>query len=261
MSRLNFNNWVNDYTTFDNEVTNSLEELQQSYPYCQSIKILLSQAYQSTGKVEFEEQLKLTAAFASDRKHLHNILFTSNKVTDSTPQEVIEKSSSESNEVKELNPLQNQILSSAISSSVMLEVSDDLPDLDDLTSVQAKSSALDNHPIEEVQHTTFDSEESHSFSEWLHHFADPSEEEQSSEEMEIYLSNPQKSEFYSAAKMARLSVKEDNDLVTETLANIYASQGNLEKAIESFERLQLKYPEKSTYFAGRIKELQQNNNV
>ena len=56
--------------------------------------------------------------------------------------------------------------------------------------------------------------------------------------------------------MAKLSVKENDDLVTETLAKIYASQGNLEKAIKAYKKLSLKYPEKKFYFAGQIKSLE-----
>jgi tetratricopeptide (TPR) repeat protein len=46
-----------------------------------------------------------------------------------------------------------------------------------------------------------------------------------------------------------------DDLVTETLAMIYARQGYYRKAIQIFEKLSLKYPEKSTYFAGHIEKI------
>jgi tetratricopeptide (TPR) repeat protein len=68
---------------------------------------------------------------------------------------------------------------------------------------------------------------------------------------------PAKSEFYSPGNMARKSLVEHEDLISETLARIYAQQGNLRKAIETYERLKLKIPEKSTYFAALIKELEQ----
>ncbi|QYS86743.1 hypothetical protein JJC03_01460 [Flavobacterium oreochromis] len=52
-------------------------------------------------------------------------------------------------------------------------------------------------------------------------------------------------------------------LMTETLAKIYLEQKKYTKAIQAYEILILKYPEKSSLFADRIldiKDLQQNNN-
>ena len=58
------------------------------------------------------------------------------------------------------------------------------------------------------------------------------------------------------------SVKEDDELVTETLASIYFQQNNFDKALDAYKKLSLKYPEKSVYFAGRIEEIEllKNNN-
>ncbi len=58
------------------------------------------------------------------------------------------------------------------------------------------------------------------------------------------------------------SLTEDEELITETLANIYVQQKNYEKAVNAYQKLSLKYPEKSVYFATRIKEIEdlKNNN-
>ncbi|MCI9843320.1 tetratricopeptide repeat protein [Flavobacterium pectinovorum] len=60
------------------------------------------------------------------------------------------------------------------------------------------------------------------------------------------------------------SYKEDNSyLMTETLARVYLEQKKYTKAIQAYEILILKYPEKITFFADRISDikiLQQNNN-
>ncbi len=67
---------------------------------------------------------------------------------------------------------------------------------------------------------------------------------------------PQQSRMYKPEDMAKLSVKEDHNIATETLANIYVKQGLKSRAVEIFQQLILKYPEKSDYFAGKIKEIQ-----
>ena len=60
------------------------------------------------------------------------------------------------------------------------------------------------------------------------------------------------------------STIEDNSyLMTETLARVYLEQKKYTKAIQAYEILILKYPEKITFFADRISDikiLQQNNN-
>jgi hypothetical protein len=59
------------------------------------------------------------------------------------------------------------------------------------------------------------------------------------------------------------SVEESSHLMTETLAKVYLEQKKYSKAMQAFEILILKYPEKSSYFAKQIIEIKnlQNNNT
>lgn len=67
--------------------------------------------------------------------------------------------------------------------------------------------------------------------------------------------NRPKQEFFTPENMAKMSVSENENLITETLARIYVQQGHFKKAIKGYEILQLKFPEKRDYFAALIKEL------
>ncbi|WP_396152600.1 tetratricopeptide repeat protein [Flavobacterium sp.] len=59
-----------------------------------------------------------------------------------------------------------------------------------------------------------------------------------------------------------IETSDTTHLMTETLARVYLEQKKYSKAIQAYEILILKYPEKSIFFADRIKDikiLQQNN--
>lgn len=52
------------------------------------------------------------------------------------------------------------------------------------------------------------------------------------------------------------STQLDEEIVTENMALIYLRQRNFEKALEIYRRLQLKFPEKSAFFAALIKNIE-----
>lgn len=65
-----------------------------------------------------------------------------------------------------------------------------------------------------------------------------------------------KTAFFTPQIAGKRSLDDTTGLVTETLARIYEKQGNLPKAIETYRRLALKYPEKAAYFAALQKSLE-----
>ncbi len=69
-----------------------------------------------------------------------------------------------------------------------------------------------------------------------------------------------KQEFYSPERAMKRSETFSPAIVTETLANIFRTQGHFEKAIISYQKLQLKFPEKSAYFASLIEQTKKEQN-
>jgi predicted Zn-dependent protease len=70
-----------------------------------------------------------------------------------------------------------------------------------------------------------------------------------------------KATFFTPQQAARKSLDDSAGMVTETLARIYAKQGNLQKAIDAYRKLALKYPEKSAYFAALSRSLEEDLNT
>lgn len=321
MNKSEFINHLEEPNKLGASQIEDIQSLVQDYPYFQSAHLLLTKAFHQSENFNFENQLRKTAAYAANRKVLHELLFSesiqeepdqniieepnptettedivpeaseteeelnSNTIEESVPEnkeikseepeeikeneETVESDITEKKKETESNELEQQILTSAINSSILLEVSDEI-DLNDFPVSTAKATEQEVEVVEPYKEQQFDESESHSFSGWLSHFKDEEPEkplwdsEEETQRIKILVENqsnlPQKHEFYSPSKMAKLSVQENDDLVTETLANIYADQGNFEKAIKSFEKLQLKYPEKKIYFAGRIKKIENQLN-
>ncbi len=78
---------------------------------------------------------------------------------------------------------------------------------------------------------------------------------------ETIIEEKPKKEFFSPTKKAKESLDVHSMPVSETLAKIFALQGNYPKAIFAYEQLILINPEKKIFFASRIEELKKKLNT
>jgi hypothetical protein len=196
--------------------------------------------------------------------------------------------------VDELPLLEKNIIVEAIDASIELEVAENMPFKEEESNTEEKKEeqeADSEQPAENdinIEHKEpedeFDPDKTYTFTEWLrlskkiknNGTVKKAEKQQESgakeekhdrrstidhlidkfisEEPKITRPSP-KQEFFSPVNIARKSVQDDDEFVTETLANIYLKQGSYAKALKAYETLSLKFPEKKLYFAARIKEI------
>ena len=122
-----------------------------------------------------------------------------------------------------------------------------------------KKNITPNKPL------NFDKNENYSFSEWLNVVSIKKIDRTDKNLVNNFLQKEnlnlkqKKETFFKATDVARLSIIEDSNLVTPTLARVYLEQEHYEKAITTYKKLILKYPKKSSFFAGQIKLIRKLN--
>jgi tetratricopeptide (TPR) repeat protein len=270
--------------------TIGLEKIANQFPFFQSAQALLLKALYSQESFRYNSALRKTAAYTTDRSVLFDFITSGNFTT--VQKLFIEEKEAFINEIK-VNGFE---LITAISSKNENKTEtftlgqshvSAINDVDDIRLNKTENNATLSKKLNIGAPLNFSKDEKHSFQEWLQlaNFS-PIERKETDPEEDIkpisvivdpvkqkkialidrfIENNPKLSPAREMSKIAHIpdQTQDHSYLMTETLAKVYLEQKKYQKAIQAYEVLILKYPEKSTFFANRISDiivLQQNNN-
>ncbi len=278
-----FNGFLNSPATLNGQSLPLLTELVKEYPYFQTGQVLLAKNLYNEKNIRYNAQLKIAAAYSTHREKLYELIKEIEKVEEKIINPVL---------VKEEEPV--------LLKEAKKEIPQERPLLKPIERTKPeepvfkKKEELKVEPVVEkkiepvVKKQQPKPDETHTFTEWLRlaslHSVKAAEIEREKKKpiqkdalIDKFLrekpkiSKPQKVEFFSPVNVAKQSIVENDELVTETLAGIYEKQALsasepkdkrrlLTKAIKAYEKLSLKYPEKKVSFAARIENLRQQLN-
>lgn len=235
MTRDQFNRLLQNPATIDLNFVGDLEDITREFPYFTNAHLLLAKQYHGHENIRYENYLRKASAYAPDRTVLYQLIRTA-------PLEIVHIREPERNEERETETERSE---ETVSPNLTHSFLDWL-----------KIKSVPVIPAEELADFLLRDKGYDEVNESIKRPTDMIEKFIQGEPRII----PKKSEFYSPGNMARASAMEPEDLVSETLARIYAQQGNIPKAIEAYLKLSLKFPEKSSYFAALIQELEGQQN-
>jgi tetratricopeptide (TPR) repeat protein len=273
---------INNPNAINDKQTSSLEKIVTEFPYFQSARALQLKGLYNEDSFRYNYELKNTAAHTTDRTILFEFIISDTFTR--IDKNLYEQKLAEINEIdvdatellfKEQkigsneNPLEQSILTSIKEST---------------SSKYSNSDSSIEEKLNIGKPLVFSLTEKYSFEEWLQlskihpinrEYSTPKEEKSTPIDPEkqkklalidkFIETNPKIPPIKKDAETNfKLESSSENSsyLMTETLARVYLEQNKYDKAIQAYEILILKYPEKSSFFANRISDikiLQQNN--
>ncbi len=279
----------------------SLREITRTYPYFQTARVLLTKCLHNQNSYLFEKELKTTALYAGNRKKLYDYIHAAQEAPVLIAAEAEpEPTAQVIHEVIE-EKVPDVIILESVEITEIAEPVETLPPVNEIEEAVKVEQTDTTEDIDKPATVVPDVASPHSFDEWLQLLSNqslpevpntesivtpPVVEETKQEETAVLntplpnknqafdidgiisrfitespsISRP-KAEFFNPANMAKLSVEEHEDLVTETLARINLKQGNYKKAIRMYEKLCLKFPEKMPYFVDLIQKIKTEHKI
>lgn len=253
MNRQQFEYYLNNPDALLPSQLDELQDLSRTFPYCQTLHLMIARILSQDENVHFSSYLRQAAAHATDRKRLRQLIQAGLDNHRNVPVSDIQPSrESASPTPSDHEPLGHPPATPSDFERFYQLLSELEHTFRDLKSKSAALSA--GYDIEkELEEKggpsagTDKSKPATAEDELLERFVN----------QEPRIRQP-KASFFDPSDIARKSVVEHEDLVSETLARIYEKQGHIQRAIKIYQQLILKFPEKSSYFAAQIKNLEKN---
>ncbi len=250
------------------EAIQEMEQLVADYPYFAIGQALLTIAYQNADDYKYPSQLKRTAAIMPNRDKLRLFTLIARHRWESEPEipALPDEAPPADNVFSNIEPIEAK---EEKNSGIIREKVFIIPEINlsgsheelsaEMALLEEKRKSLDElkaiiaNRLKEIEEEKQKKESER-----------PKPKKLSRKELidKFILENPSisrpKAEFYNPISVAQNSIIDQENIVSETLAKIYEKQGYVDKAISIYEKLGLKYPEKSRYFAAQIQRLKES---
>lgn len=260
MNKDQFISYLTNPSKLNASTLEELDILIKDFPYFQSARLLYTLNLFKEYNVRYDAELKTTAIYAGSRsilkKHIDRIERVKQKpVVEYEPKE---PSKQEENVKKNVTPATDKVTRDK-DKEIPIEyetpevINNSVPDAEKTTEEDtiARLKKIIEQRIREIEKEKKQKGEDKK--------TKPLSKKSKFSIVDDFIHNQpsisrSKGKFYDPVDKAKESIVEKEDVVSETLAVIYMDQGYYDKAIKMYEKLILKIPEKSSYFAALIKK-------